>query len=189
MVSRIERWIDVVDRISGWTGRLVSLGAVLLVVLVCGNVLLRYVLDHSLLAVQDLSWYIFGAMIFLGAAETFRHDRHVRVDVLYGHWPARRRVWLDVVGIALLLIPFCILVIAMSLDFVSASWAIGERSPDPGGLGMRYIPKAFIPAGFLLLLLQACAELARRILMLRGDLPMPGEDDPHHDEEELPWPG
>lgn len=188
MTSRIKRWIDIVDRVNGWAGNVVSLGAVLLVVLVCANVLLRYALDHSILALQDLSWYIFGAMIFLGAAETFRHDRHVRVDVLYSHWPIRRRLWVDLFGIAFLLIPFCILVIAMSLDFVSASWMIGEGSPDPGGLGMRYIPKAFIPAGFLLLLLQAFAELGRRVLMLRGDLPLP--DDAHSDdEEELPWPG
>ena len=43
------------------------------------------------------------------------------------------------------------------------SYRIGEGSPDPGGLPYRFIIKAFIPAGFVLLALQSLALTLRAL--------------------------
>jgi TRAP-type mannitol/chloroaromatic compound transport system permease small subunit len=42
--------------------------------------------------------------------------------------------------------------------FTMNSFAMGETSPDPGGLPARYLIKAAMPVGFLLLGLQGISE-------------------------------
>ena len=43
----------------------------------------------------------------LGAAYTLQANRHVRVDVVYARYSQRTRAWIDLLGSALFLIPFC----------------------------------------------------------------------------------
>jgi TRAP-type mannitol/chloroaromatic compound transport system permease small subunit len=45
----------------------------------------------------------------------------------------------------------------LSFRYVGQSWGQGEGSANPGGIPARYVLKAFIPAGFLLLALQFAA--------------------------------
>ena len=67
----------------------------------------------------------------------------------------------------LFLLPFAILVMWSSLPFVGDAFARGEISPDPGGVGYRWLIKAVIPLGFALLALQALADSLRAVLALR----------------------
>lgn len=166
---RLGRYVEFIDAFSERIGLAVSWLAALLVIVICLNVALRYIGGRSWLALQDLSWYMFGAMFLLTAGYAFKHDRHVRVDLLYSRYSARTKAWIDLVGIVAVLTPFCLLGMWTSLDFVANSFRILEGSPDPGGLPARFIPKAFIPLGFLLLLVQASAEAGRRWLQLRED--------------------
>lgn len=164
----MQRWIDRIDALSERLGSALSWLAVALVVVVCLNVGLRYLGGGSLLALQDLAWHIFGAMFLLTAGWAFKHDRHVRVDLLYSRLSPRAQAWIDLVGIAALLLPFCVLGIVTSLPFVGNAWRILEGSPDPGGLPWRFVPKAYIPLGFGLLLVQAVGELLKRVQRLRA---------------------
>ena len=86
-----------------------------------------------------------------------RHGEHVRVDIVYGRFPLRAKLFVDLVS-ALLTIAISVLVIWFSLNYVQQSYVIDEGSPDPGGLPHRFLLKALIPIGFALLLLQAIAS-------------------------------
>ena len=55
--------------------------------------------------------------------------------------------------------------------FVNA-WNSGEGSPSPGGL-IRWPVRMLMPAGFALLVLQALAELIKRVAFLTGKGPNP----------------
>ena len=116
----------------------------------------------------ELQWYLFSLVFLLGAADALRRNDHVRVDVLYGRLSSRARSVIDLLGSALLLIPFCLLGLWSSWPFVRNSWAVLETSPDPGGL-WRYPLKTMVPLAFALLLLQGLAELARNLGRLRGE--------------------
>lgn len=52
------------------------------------------------------------------------------------------------------------------MKYVGQSYSLQEGSPDPGGLPMRYLLKAFIPFGFGLLVLQGVADIMRSILKI-----------------------
>ena len=116
-------------------------------------------------------WYLFSVVFLLGAGYTLHKDKHVRVDVLYSRLSARGQKRINVIGTLIFAIPFCILGIWSSLEFVSNSWSILEQSPDAGGLP-RYPVKTLIPLGFTLLLLQCLiwAKSLTQALLLTEEL-------------------
>lgn len=146
------------------------------------NAIARYVgpaldLQLSSNAYIELQWYLFSLVFLLTGAYTLKHDRHVRVDVLYARLPARAQAWIDLAGTIVFLIPFSIVGLWVSWPAVRASWAILEGSPDPGGLP-RYPVKTVILVAFVLLLAQGFAEAVRRAAFLRGEIAEPA---PHHE--------
>ncbi|KAA3656123.1 MAG: C4-dicarboxylate ABC transporter permease [Calditrichaeota bacterium] len=140
-----------------------------MIAVVCYDVFTRYFLRKSSIAVQELEWHIFAVIFLLGAAYTLKHDRHVRVDALYNTFSPRTRAWVDFLGSLVFLLPFVVLVIWASFNFVANSFAIAETSPDPGGLPARYLLKACIPIAFFLLMLQGLSMNFRAALVLWGN--------------------
>lgn len=137
-----------------------------LVLVVCYDVFTRYVLQNSLVAVQELEWHLFALIFLLGAGYSLKHDKHVRVDVFYSRFSPRAQAWVNLVGSVLFLIPFCVLVVWSSQNFVGNAFRFGETSPDPGGLPARWVLKAAIPVGFVFLLLQGMALACRSVLCI-----------------------
>ena len=90
----------------------------------------------------------------------------MRVDVLQSRWGERKKRRWELIGTCALLLPFSFAVMALSLQPALHSWSIGELSPDPDGLP-RYLVKALIPLGFMLLASQGIAEAIRRWIDLR----------------------
>ncbi|MCP4404245.1 MAG: TRAP transporter small permease subunit [bacterium] len=147
-----------------------------MVLVVCYDVFTRYVLKSSSVAVQEMEWHLFGMIFLLGAAFSLKHDQHVRVDVLYSRFSPKGQAWVNFLGGSLFLIPFSVLVIWASWNFVGNSYRMGETSPNPGGLPARYLLKACIPAGFFLLLLQVVSQTFKSLLTILGEAkPQGGE--------------
>jgi TRAP-type mannitol/chloroaromatic compound transport system permease small subunit len=124
-------------------------------------------------ALLESQWYLFSLVFLLAAAYTLKQDAHVRVYVWYSRLSRRAQAWIDLVGMVVFLIPFSVVGLWVTWPAVRSSWAILERSPDPGGL-VRYPIKSVILVAFALLLLQGVAEVIRRVAYLRGLIPEPG---------------
>ncbi len=155
------------EKVGIFAGWLVTL----LVLVVGYDVFTRYLLNESQIAVQELQWHLFSLIFLLGAAYTLRHDRHVRVDVLYLTFSDKTRAWINLAGTLLFLFPFAIMVIYSSRDFVLNAFTIGEISPDPGGLPARFILKSVIPMGFLLLFAQGISQSIHALIQIMGEKP------------------
>jgi len=156
-----------------------------MVLVACLNTVLRYLgrrigAELTSNAYIELQWYLFSMLFLLTAGYALRHNRHVRVDVFYARLSVRARAWIDVIGIATFLVPFCLFGLWVSWPAVRNSWTILEGSPDPGGLP-RYPIKTMILVSFLLLLLQGLAEMVKRIATLRGEA-SEAPPEPHHRE-------
>lgn len=151
-LTRIAHFIDTLNEKIGVA---ISWLTTLLMLIVCFDVFTRYLLKRSSMVVQELEWHIFAIIFLLAAGYTLKHDRHVRVDVFYIKFSPRARAWINFIGSMIFLIPFAVLVIWASNNFVAASFQIGETSPDPGGLPARFLLKACVLLGFFLLFLQA----------------------------------
>lgn len=113
-----------------------------------------------------MEWHLFALIFLLGAAYTLKTENHVRVDVFYSKLSERGKAWVNLFGTLLFLIPFCLMLIYASKNFVINSFNIGETSPDPGGLPGRYILKSIIPIAFFLLLIQSISLMFKSILTI-----------------------
>ena len=167
---RLKYLINLIESFSEWSGRIIA-WLVLAMVLVIGyDVVMRYVFLSGSVGLQELEWHLFALLFLLGAAYTFKHDSHVRVDIFYkSRWTnGRKRAWIDLLGGLFFLTPFCLLIIISSIPFITNSFAMAEGSPDPGGLPWRYLLKSAIPLGFSLLLLQGIAHMMRCFVVLFG---------------------
>ncbi len=160
--------VRLIDGFNNRIGHFISWLSTILVAVVCYDVITRYLLNSSSVAVQELEWHIFAVLFLIGAAYTLKVDSHVRVDVFYTLLSPRGKAIIDFLGSLVFLIPFSILVIWTSQSFISMSYLTHETSPDPGGLPFRYMLKAMIPAGFVLVLLQGIAIALRSFCTLIG---------------------
>lgn len=118
-------------------------------------------------ALLEAQWYMFAGMVLLGAPFTLKLNEHVRVDLLYGMASPRVRLWIDILGTILFLLPICVILIYFTWFWFLDSWAINETSPNAGGL-IRWPVKLLLPLGFTLMALQGVSELIKRVATLTG---------------------
>jgi TRAP-type mannitol/chloroaromatic compound transport system permease small subunit len=160
--------IGAIDRVSDRVGRSVSWLALVLVLITAGDVVMRYLFNITFVFVQELEWHIFSLIFLLAAGYGLRHDAHVRVDIFYDRLGPRGRAAINVGGALLFLFPTCYLIFTASLPFVRNSVLDIEGSPDPGGIPFRFLLKAAIPVGFLLLAVQGVSHLLRQTAIALG---------------------
>jgi TRAP-type mannitol/chloroaromatic compound transport system permease small subunit len=134
-----------------------------------GNAFSRYAFSISSNAWLEIQWYMFGALVLLGASYTLKRNEHVRVDIVYSNVSTRRQIGIDIFGSILFLLPATIILCYLSWPIFYNSWIQGEVSANAGGL-LRWPIKIFLPIGFALLSLQGLSELIKRIAMLTGHM-------------------
>jgi TRAP-type mannitol/chloroaromatic compound transport system permease small subunit len=134
-----------------------------------GNAFSRYSFSLSSNAWLEIQWYMFGAMILLGASYTLKKNEHVRVDIVYGHLSTRAQIWIDLVGGVLFLLPATIIIGWLAWPMFHNSFMQNEISGNAGGL-LRWPIKLMVPLGFWLLTLQGISEIIKRVAMLTGHL-------------------
>jgi TRAP-type mannitol/chloroaromatic compound transport system permease small subunit len=162
----LSRVIDALNEKFGWV-------ADWLVLLSClisaANAFSRYAFGISSNAWLEIQWYMFGALVLLGASYTLKRNEHVRVDIVYANVSTRAQIGIDIFGCILFLLPATLVMTYLSWPVFHNSWAQGEISANAGGL-VRWPVKIFLPIGFFLLTLQGLSELIKRIAMLTGHM-------------------
>jgi TRAP-type mannitol/chloroaromatic compound transport system permease small subunit len=162
----VNNYIRIVDTINEKVGYYTSWLSTLLVLVVVYDVITRYVFNKSSVAVQEFEWHLFAVLFLMSSAYTLLKDEHVRVDLFYSKFDKKKQAWIDMVGTVFLLLPFVFVVLFSSLNYVESSFLLNESSPDPGGLPMRYLLKAFIPLSFFLLILQGFSLLLKSLKII-----------------------
>jgi TRAP-type mannitol/chloroaromatic compound transport system permease small subunit len=163
--TRFSRMVDAAIRRLG--NAIAWVWLVLLGVIVC-NVVLRYAFGEGRIEFEELQWHLYSFGMLLGLSYCYSADEHIRVDVLHERLPLRLQAWIELYGILLLLLPFIALVLVYSVPFVVESFRMHEVSASPGGLPLRWLIKAALPLGFVLLLAAALARLSRAWAALFG---------------------
>jgi TRAP-type mannitol/chloroaromatic compound transport system permease small subunit len=156
-----------IDALNDRLGRFADICVVLACVISAANAMMRYAFDLSSNAWLEIQWYLFAAMVLLGASHTLRLNEHVRVDILYMQLSERGKEWLDLLGTLFFLLPSMLLIAWFAWPFFMQSWSIQEMSMNAGGL-IRWPVKILLPIGFVLVALQGISEIIKRAAALRG---------------------
>lgn len=163
---------DFIDAIVGAFHLVINWIWVVLVLLIVINVMLRYLIGTSMIWMEELQWHLYAVGFMIGLAYALKLDGHVRVDVLADRFSHRTRAWIELLGLALLVLPLCGIMLTYAWPFVMRSWQLNEVSAAPGGLPFRWIIKSVILLAFGLLALAALSRLLRVTAFLFG-LPRP----------------
>lgn len=174
-MKRLLRLAEGIDRFSTSVARVVYWALLANALLIAGNAFARKLFSVAWPAIYDLQWHFFAAVVLLMAAYTLKRDEHVRVDLLATRLGDRGLAWLDLIGIAAILLPLSLLMVWVTTPPFLHSIVAGETRASRESVSdlPAWIIKSFIPAGFLLLALQGIAEAIRCVAALRGVIRRP----------------
>ena len=168
-MTALHNTVSIIDRFTEQTGRLLAWLCLAMAILAGMVVLLRYGFGVGSVAMQELVTYMHASLFMLGTAFALKRGGHVRVDIFYRRLSRRARAWVNCIGALLFLLPFCVFLLGVSLQFVAAAWSVREGSPDPGGIQAVFLLKTLIPLLAVNLMLQGTAETLRNLLFLIED--------------------
>jgi TRAP-type mannitol/chloroaromatic compound transport system permease small subunit len=157
---------DRIDRLTTGIGRTVAWLVLVVVLLQFALVVARYLFGLGSIWASEAVIYGHATLFMLAAAWTLRAGGHVRVDVFYAEASPRTRAMIDLVGALLLLLPFALLLVWLSLPYAGRSWAILERSQESSGLPLVFLLKTLIPLFAVLMALQGMAQAIRALAAL-----------------------
>lgn len=131
LVPRLERIVE-------W---LMALALAIMVVLVFGNVVLRYAFNSGITWAEEVARLMFVWLIFLGAILALRHHAHLGVEMVQARLPRRARLVCAVISHLLMLYALWL--------FLYGSWNQTVIGLDTYSTVLRF-PNAFLAAAGLL---------------------------------------
>jgi TRAP-type mannitol/chloroaromatic compound transport system permease small subunit len=152
---------DRIDRLNVAIGRTVAWLVLAVVLLQFTLVVARYLIGIGSIWLTETVIYAHAMLFMLAAAWTLHAGGHVRVDVFYADVSARTKARVDLVGALLLLLPFMLVLLWLSVPYAARSWSILEHSQEASGLPLVFALKTLIPLFALLMALQGIAQAIR----------------------------
>jgi TRAP-type mannitol/chloroaromatic compound transport system permease small subunit len=156
----VETLIDIFARLAAFL-------VIVLSFLVVYDSVNRYFFGGGSVALQELEWHIFDIIFLLGLSYTLKSDKHVRVDIFYSNYSQKTKAIVNIISSLFLILPFTILILYVSYDYIALSYTQNEISPDPGGLAYRWAIKSMMIVGFILLGVQSIADIFKNIRRLK----------------------
>lgn len=180
ILLRISALVDRLTTVIGKNAMWLVLAAVLVSSV---NAIVRKAFNMSSNAFLEMQWYLFSAVFLLCAPYALLKNEHVRIDVISGRFSARSRVWMELVGTLLFLLPIACVVLYFSWHVFLTALYSGEMSPNDGGL-ILWPARLLVPVGFALLILQALSQAVKCVAFLRGSGVDPLKKEPKQTPEE-----
>lgn len=177
-MQRILKVSNALAAFAEKVGYVAAWAALVLVIVIMFDVIGRHFFSVGSSKLQELEWHLHTVLFMFCLGLGYVHDTHVRIDIVRERLGRRARCWIEIIGAIFFLFPFCFVVIYYGIELTHRSWLIGEISSSATGLPYRWLIKASIPLGTLVLLIAGIAMLLRSIVRLcRPDLVGPGSID------------
>lgn len=177
-MQRILKVSNALAAFAEKVGYVAAWAALVLVIVIMFDVIGRHFFSVGSSKLQELEWHLHTVLFMFCLGLGYVHDTHVRIDIVRERLGRRARCWIEIIGAIFFLFPFCLVVIYYGIELTHRSWLIGEISSSATGLPYRWLIKASIPLGTLVLLIAGIAMLLRSIVRLcRPDLVGPGSID------------
>lgn len=167
MAAQLARLSGLIDMLNHHIGRSAAWLALAMVLVQFTVVVMRYVFGVGSIMMQEAVVYMHGVLFMMAAADTLLQDEHVRVDIFYARTSAKRKALINLLGCVFLIMPFCILLFAVSVDYVSMSWSVREGSRETSGIQGVFLLKSVILIFAVQMGLQAVSSIIKNALTLR----------------------
>ncbi|MBT8341677.1 MAG: TRAP transporter small permease subunit [Desulfatitalea sp.] len=156
------RFTKAIDRFVALQAEAASMLMILLVIIMCMEVFLRYVLKSPTIWALEFTTFLYGMHFVLGYGYTEQFHGHVRVDIFTAKLPQKAQDILYIATTSLLCLPLCLMLCIWSFDNAWQSTRTLERSASAWGPPIWPV-KIVMALGFTFLVLQVSANLIKRI--------------------------
>ncbi|SDX19472.1 TRAP transporter small permease subunit [Roseicitreum antarcticum] len=117
---------------------------------------------------QEMEWHLHGALFLMTLGYGYVKDSHVRIELVRDMLRPRTRVWIELLGAILFMVPYCYVIMQYGSEMAIRSYDIGESSAAQTGLDHRFIIKSLLPLGFTLLALAGMSVALKCVVYLFG---------------------
>ena len=167
-MSRLRFFLQAVDTINEWTGKIVAWLIIPMVLLATYEVILRYVFNRPTIWVWEVNQWLMAGLTILMGGYILLKGGHVVVDVFVVKLSPRTRAMVDLVTSVLFFISIGLLLwggTSQALESLAKREASGTIFRGP-----IYIVKMAWPLGVFLLLLQGAAKFIRDLItVIQGE--------------------
>ena len=118
--------------------------------------------------VQEMEWHLHAALFLMVLGYGYIQDAHVRIELVRDTLKPRTRVWIELAGAVLFMVPYCYVVMKFGIENAMRSFDIGESSAATTGLTNRFIIKGMLPFGFALIALAGMSVALKCVVYLFG---------------------
>ncbi|MBP2294553.1 TRAP transporter small permease [Azospirillum rugosum] len=154
----MNRVVAALERVTEW---IMALMLAVMVALVFGNVVLRYIFNSGIVAAEEIARLMFVWLVFLGATLALRRNQHLGLDFLQARLPASVRRACAVVSHLLMLYALYL--------FVTGSWTQLLIGTQTYSTVLRFPMAFYAAAGFFPAIAMALTILANLWKILSGD--------------------
>ncbi|MBN2761325.1 MAG: TRAP transporter small permease subunit [Rhodobacteraceae bacterium] len=118
--------------------------------------------------VQEYEWHLHATLFLLVLGYAYIQDAHVRIELVRDTLKPRTRVWIELAGSILFMVPYCYVVMEYGIENALRSWQVGESSASTTGLPHRFFIKGMLPFGFALIALAGMSVALKCVVYLFG---------------------
>lgn len=98
---------------------------------------------------DDLQWWLYGAVVLMGIGYAVTTNSHVRVDIFFDNYDRIKQTKIEIFGLVWLFLPFIILCWDLTVHYAISSVIANEGSDSPNGLHNLWMLKVFMNLTFL----------------------------------------
>jgi len=161
-----KSFYQIIDTFTDRFGRVIAWGVLAIAGVVLFEVIARFTFNAPTVWAQEVTALTFGVYAILAGGYCLLHQRHIRMDVLWGQLSPRRKAIADLAtsGLGFL---FIALLLWYSIPYAWHSFQLREASQTV--FHAPYYPsKMFLVLGVFLLLLQFVSKFIRDLYIVTG---------------------
>ena len=152
-----------IDKVIDNIAKILTYLLVSMIILVFITVIIRYMLNISYVALQELVMYFHALIFMFGVSYALKEKSHVKIDIIYNSLSKKNQYFISMLGTIIFIIPTSLFITYSSIDMVAQSWSLLEGSSEAGGLDLVFILKSVIPITGVLIFLQALSDIIKYV--------------------------
>lgn len=166
MPKAVRLYVKYVEAVNYRIGRVAMYGIFVMAAILLWSSISKTFFLPSLWTLE-MAQFAMVAYYILGGPYSIQLNANVRMDLLYANWSVKKKAWFDSITVLLLLFYLGVMLYG-AIDSTAYAFQYGERNPTAWRPVLWPI-KTLMCVGFLLMLLQATAELCKDIARIRGE--------------------
>ena len=163
----MRKTVHILDSISQWSGRVICVFCLTLVLLLTYEVFMRYVLNSPTIFSYEVATMMGVTIGAGGLAYTHLHHGHVRVDVFWRLLSPRGKAIADIVGSLIFFFPLIITVTYFSAAWTQVSFIDHEVMTKTYLYPPAWPVRAVMALGFFMFLPQGISKFIRDVYTVK----------------------